>query len=73
MDVEKVDVFFSVPPHFFRFVVFFPALITCNNFVSHVGDRYDWTTGVPDNGNDWRKFRAVPRSYPLRSLVLYFV
>ena len=37
------------------------------------GDRYDWTTGVPDNGNDWRKFRAVPRSYPLRSLVLYFV
>ena len=29
--------------------------------------------GYPDNGNDWRKFRAVPRSYPLRSLVLYFV
>ena len=29
---------------------------------------YDWTTGVPDNGNDWRKFRAVPRSYPLRPL-----
>ena len=29
--------------------------------------------GVPDNGNDWRKFRAVPRSYPLRSLLLYFV
>ena len=29
----------------------------------------DWTTGVPDNGNEWRKFRAVPRSYPLRSLV----
>ena len=27
----------------------------------------DWTTGVPDNGNDWRKFRAVPRLYPLRS------
>ena len=25
--------------------------------------------GVPDNGNEWRKFRAVPRSYPLRSLV----
>ena len=34
-----------------------------------LGDRYDWTTGVPDDGNDWRKFRAVPRSYPLRSLV----
>ena len=35
--------------------------------------QYDWTTGVPDNGNEWRKFRAVPRSYPLRSLVFYFV
>ena len=23
--------------------------------------QYDWTTGVPDNGNEWRKFRAVPR------------
>ena len=33
----------------------------------------DWTTGVLDNGNEWRKFRAVPRSYPLRPLVLYFV
>ena len=30
--------------------------------------RYDWTTGVPDNGNVWRKCRVVPRacpSYPL--------
>ena len=35
--------------------------------------QYDWTTGVPDNGNEWRKFRAATRSYPLRSLVLYFV
>ena len=25
--------------------------------------------GVLDNGNEWRKFRAVPRPYPLRSLV----
>ena len=31
------------------------------------------TTAVPDNGNAWRKFRVVPRSYPLRSLVCYFV
>ena len=31
--------------------------------------RYDWTTGVPDNGNEWRKFRVVPRSHPLRPLV----
>ena len=35
--------------------------------------QYDWTTGVPDNGNDWRKFRVVPRLYPLRPLVFYFV
>ena len=34
--------------------------------------QYDWTTGVPDNGNEWRKFRAVPRLYPLRSLVRTF-
>ena len=33
--------------------------------------RYDWTTGVPDNGNEWRKFRAVPRLYPLRSLFVH--
>ena len=31
--------------------------------------QYDWTVGVLDNGNEWRKFRAVPRLYPLRSLV----
>ena len=28
----------------------------------------DWTIGAPDNG----KFRVVPRSHPLRALVLYF-
>ena len=27
--------------------------------------QYDWTTGVPDNGNEWGKLRAVPRLYPL--------
>ena len=31
-----------------------------------------WTTGAPDNGNDWRKFRVVPRSHPLRPLVFVF-
>ena len=41
-----------------------PFVPICPSF----GGRHDWTTGVPDNGNDWRKFRAVPRSYPLRSL-----
>ena len=35
------------------------------------GDRYDWTTGAPDNGNDWRKFRALPRLDPIASP--YFV
>ena len=25
---------------------------------------YDWTTGVPDNGNEWRKFRAIARLAP---------
>ena len=35
--------------------------------------QYYWTTGAPDNGNEWRKFRAVPRLNPLRSLVLHFV
>ena len=34
---------------------------------------YDWTTGVPDNGTERRKFRAVPYLYPLRPLILYFV
>ena len=33
----------------------------------------DWTTGVtggvPDNGNEWRKFHVVPRSHPLRPLL----
>ena len=37
------------------------------------GDWYDWTTGVPDNGNDWRKFRVVPHSHPLRPPIFYFV
>ena len=35
--------------------------------------QHDWKTGAPDNGNEWRKFRAVPRLHPLRSLVLYIV
>ena len=29
-------------------------------------------TGVPDNGNEWRKFRVVPRLHLLHSLVLLF-
>ena len=34
--------------------------------------QYDWTTGVPDNGNEWMKVRVVPGLHPLRSLVLHF-
>ena len=30
-------------------------------------ERYDWTTRVPDNGNDRRKFRVVPSLAPLAS------
>ena len=29
--------------------------------------------GVLDNGNEWRRFRTVHRSHPLRSLVLHSV
>ena len=32
-------------------------------FWGHCGD-----SGVSDNGNEWRKFRVVPRSHPLRPL-----
>ena len=32
-------------------------------------DRYDWTTGGPCKGNEWRKFCDVPRAYPLRPRV----
>ena len=34
---------------------------------------YEWTTGVPDNGIEWRKLRVVRRSRSLRPLVLYCV
>ena len=31
------------------------------------------TTGAPGQWNDWRKFCVVPRSHPLRPLVLFFL
>ena len=34
-----------------------------------VGDRYDWTTEGPYDGNEWRKYRIVPRVHPLRPCV----
>ena len=29
-----------------------------------VGDRYDWTTGAPHDGNEWKKYRVVPHVHP---------
>ena len=37
-----------------------------------VGDRSDWTTGGPYDGNAWRKYRVVPRAHPLHPLVYAF-
>ena len=28
------------------------------------GDRYDWTTGGPYDGNEWKKYRVVPHAHP---------
>ena len=30
------------------------------------GDRYDWTTGAPQNGNEWKKYLFGPREQPSR-------
>ena len=35
-----------------------------------VGDDFDWTTGIPCDGNEWRKHRVAPRGHPLRPCVL---
>ena len=32
----------------------------------HIGDWYDWTTGGPQEGNEWRKYHVVPRAHPSR-------
>ena len=34
-----------------------------------LGDRYDWTTGAPHDGNEWKKYRVIPRAHPSRTLV----
>ena len=44
-------------------------IVTFDSLALHA--QYDWTTGVLDNGNEWRKFCVVPRSHPLRPLVLF--
>ena len=41
-------------------------------FFSLFGDRYDWTTGAPHDGNEWKKYRRTscsPLAYP--SLCLF--
>ena len=38
-----------------------------------VRGRYDWTTGAPHDGNEWKKYRVVPRAHPSRTLLyVYF-
>ena len=34
-----------------------------------VGDRYDWTTGAPHDGNERKRYRVVPRAHPSRALL----
>ena len=33
------------------------------------GSRYDWTTVGPYDGNEWKKYRVVPRAHPSRTLL----
>ena len=37
------------------------------------GDQYDWTTGGPYDGNEWKKYRVVPHARPLRPLVYAYL
>ena len=34
-------------------------------------EQHAWTTGVPDNGHEWRKFRVIPRSHHLCPCTLF--
>ena len=45
------------------------TLSTMSSRSCFVGDRYDWTTGAPHDGNEWRKYRIVPPAHPSRPLV----
>ena len=42
-------------------------------FLKKIKARHDWTAGMLDNGNTWRKFRVATRSHSLRPPVLYLV
>ena len=43
----------------------YPVKHTCSLCMKAIGDRYDWMTGGLYDGNEWRKYRAVPRARPL--------
>ena len=36
----------------------------CFLLIQYFGDRYDWTTGAPRDGNEWKKYRVVPHVHP---------
>ena len=41
--------------------------------IVNFGDRYDWTTGAPHDGKEWKKYRVVPHVHPSRILLyVYF-
>ena len=71
------DVFISLLPTLCKSsFLFLPPLLPTTlsaaptpKFTTKFHAQYDLTSGVLDNGNEWRKFRAAPRLYPLRALV----
>ena len=34
--------------------------------LKQIGDRYDWTTGAPNDGSEWGKHRVAPHAHPVR-------
>ena len=42
------------------------------SFWRFVGDQYDWTIGGLYDGNEWRKYRVIPRAHPLRPCVFAY-
>ena len=52
-----------------------PSAPAVKNQSPRFGERYDWTTGAPHDGdrNEWKKYRVVPRAHPSRTLLyVYF-
>ena len=61
---SEVDFYKIGDPVYANPLSLFPNAIFLWPRGSKVHARYDWTTGVPDNGNVWGKYRVVPRAYP---------